>query len=307
MLRVKTFVLSMTILATSHVAWANDDVMIDLSVLNNLNSSDYYVENEPMFPVLPKRKAVPTAKHQAKPRKTPIIKEAKVVEKAKVKDIKRENIVPLAKNEEVVVVDVEPMSYPNPEVKPVVVPEIPKEVLAEEKISPKVENNVETTNNESAKIELLSPQQKEVVPVGEIMQQELPNLTNQNEETENASVSQALLVNNPTTESMNTKPKPENFNSLQFDEDEDELSAANQERIDEIVGKFKNEKNSKVAIYAYNWDNGVDSFRKKRACLNRAIEVRSYLLRKGFKNFSIKVINITEKSAKANSVEIEEL
>ena len=58
---------------------------------------------------------------------------------------------------------------------------------------------------------------------------------------------------------------------------------------------------------AYNYDNGEDVFRKKRQSLNRAIEIRSYLLGKGYKNFSIKVINITDDPAKGNVVEIDEL
>lgn len=64
---------------------------------------------------------------------------------------------------------------------------------------------------------------------------------------------------------------------------------------------------NKIAIMAYNYDNGQDVFRKKRQSLNRAIEIRSYLLAKGYKNFSIKVINITDDAARGNVVEIDEI
>lgn len=64
---------------------------------------------------------------------------------------------------------------------------------------------------------------------------------------------------------------------------------------------------NKIAIMAYNYDNGQDVFRKKRQSLNRADEIRSYLLAKGYKNFSIKVINITDDAARGNVVEIDEI
>ena len=79
------------------------------------------------------------------------------------------------------------------------------------------------------------------------------------------------------------------------------------EKIDTIIASFDDAKANKIAIMAYNYDNGEDVFRKKRQSLNRAIEIRSYLLNKGYKNFSIKVINITDDAAQGNVVEIDEL
>ena len=96
-------------------------------------------------------------------------------------------------------------------------------------------------------------------------------------------------------------------NAIVFAEDVDTLSDEQMAEIEIIVSKFKNDKGNKIAIYSYNVDNGVDSFRKKRVSLNRAIEIRSYLLKKGFKNFSIKVVNIAENSPKINTVEISEI
>ena len=49
------------------------------------------------------------------------------------------------------------------------------------------------------------------------------------------------------------------------------------------------------------------SFKKKRQSLDRAIAVRSYLLSKNYKNFSIKVVNVTDDDSKKNLVEIEEI
>lgn len=96
-------------------------------------------------------------------------------------------------------------------------------------------------------------------------------------------------------------------NQIFFEADSAELGDLNQKRIDAIISGFADPVNNKIAIYAYNLDNGQDVFKKKRLNLNRAVEVRSYLLQKGYKNFSIKVINVTDQNEKENLVEIEEL
>lgn len=92
-----------------------------------------------------------------------------------------------------------------------------------------------------------------------------------------------------------------------FDDGSYELSNQDKKQIDEVISTFEDAKANKIAIYAFNFDNGEDVFRKKRLSLNRAIEVRSYLLGQGYKNFSIKVVNITEDNGKSNRVVIEEL
>ena len=306
MLRAKTIIISLATFAISGIAFADDGVVVDLSVLNNLNSS-YYVESEPMFPVLPKRKVAPAAKQFSK---KPVLNKKKTVKSDK---IKKEELKPLDKpKEEIVIVDVEPVSYPQLEAKPNLNSEAEAIKNIENERLPKIENIVEPTSNESAKVDLSGDKQNEAVIADEVpAAQTRPLIDAQpiaNTLKENP-VNTALLVDDQTSRGENVVApvEPQNSNALQFAEDEDELSADNQEKIDEIIAKFKNEKNSKVAIYAYNLDDGVDSFRKKRASLNRAIEVRSYLLRKGFKNFSIKVVNIAEKSSKVNTVEIEEI
>ena len=92
-----------------------------------------------------------------------------------------------------------------------------------------------------------------------------------------------------------------------FAEGSSELDDLSKEKIDAIIASFDNAGANKIAIMAYNYDNGQDVFRKKRQSLNRAIEIRSYLLAKGYKNFSIKVINITDDAARGNVVEIDEI
>lgn len=96
-------------------------------------------------------------------------------------------------------------------------------------------------------------------------------------------------------------------NDILFAEDSDVLDEASQRKLDAIVAGFENPTVNKIAINAYNLDDGVDVFRKKRLNLYRAIAVRSYLLNKGYKNFSLKVITITEDAGKKNRVMVEEL
>lgn len=94
---------------------------------------------------------------------------------------------------------------------------------------------------------------------------------------------------------------------LLFEPDVSELSPAQQQQVDEIIASFKDASKNKIAIIAYNQDNGVDSFRKKRLCLDRVVKIRSYLLQKGYKDFAVKVINVDSSSDRANVVEIEEM
>ena len=121
----------------------------------------------------------------------------------------------------------------------------------------------------------------------------------------------AIKSSEDTVSSEAHKPILEQNNprssEIVFEDGISELTSEQMSQIDNIVGHFNNSIGNKVAIYSYNVDDGIDTFKKKRVSLNRAIEVRSYLLRQGFKNFSIKVININSDSDKINTVELEEI
>lgn len=95
-------------------------------------------------------------------------------------------------------------------------------------------------------------------------------------------------------------------NNILFADGVSELTEAQKTQIDTVISRFEDPKNNKIAIFSYNYDDGEDVFRKKRTSLNRAVEIRSYLLGKGYKNFSIKVINVDEAS-KDNLVMVDEL
>lgn len=92
-----------------------------------------------------------------------------------------------------------------------------------------------------------------------------------------------------------------------FAADSYELDEEDKAQLDKLVASFENPHANKIAIFAFNIDDGKDVFRKKRLSLNRAIEVRSYLLGKGYKNYSIKVVNLEDANGKENKVIVEEL
>lgn len=114
-----------------------------------------------------------------------------------------------------------------------------------------------------------------------------------------------LIDNNQST--VSKEQMQQHMSEIFFMPDNDELNEENKQKVDNIISSFENAKENKIAIYSFNLDDGEDSFRKKRISLNRAIAVRSYLLGKGYKNFSIKVVNLDEANGKENSVRIEEL
>lgn len=96
-------------------------------------------------------------------------------------------------------------------------------------------------------------------------------------------------------------------NIIVFDGEETTLTESDKERIIKLVSTFENPGQNKIGIFSYNLDNGEDVFKRKRQSLSRATEVRSFLISKGYKNYSIKVVNVDESSDKVNTVEIVEI
>ena len=111
------------------------------------------------------------------------------------------------------------------------------------------------------------------------------------------------LIPQPAQKASVTIEKDE----IRFAEGSYEISEENAQKILNLIATFENPQQNKIAIYAYNYDNGENSFKKKKLSLDRATEIRSLLLNKGYKNFSIKVINVTDSPDKSNLVEIEEI
>ena len=114
------------------------------------------------------------------------------------------------------------------------------------------------------------------------------------------------VLNNNVPEE--TPPEPEKVsNAIKFDAESAELTEADKQQIDAIMAGFEDAVNHKVAITAYNLDDGKEVFYRKKQSLDRAIAIRSYLLSKGYKNYSIKVINIPAGDERVNTVDVVEL
>ncbi len=272
-------------------------VMVDLSVLDGLsNAPAAYAPaaSEPLFPIVkkaPKVKKVskPVAKKN-KPAVKVEVKEAKpVMVKEEPKGAVEEKVtipqqIPFVESTEpVVVVDVEP----SPEPKEAEKAEPQSSVDSALQAAPAVVENAPAPTEEAPKAEVASPEPKVV-------------------EKSTEPQAPALLVEDTPADVNLPSPQAVN-NKLTFAADVDELSDEQKSQIDGIIASFKDAKNNKIAIYAYNLEDGEDAFKRKRLSLNRAVEVRSYLLPKGYKNFSIKVINVDTASGKGDTVEIEEL
>ena len=115
-----------------------------------------------------------------------------------------------------------------------------------------------------------------------------------------------IETQNHTSADMPSSKAQKISNDLLFAEGESDLTPAQEQQLDSILSNFKDAKNSKIAIVAYNLDNGTDTFLRKRNSLNRAVNIRSYLLKKGYKDYSIKVINVEDGDPRINTVNISE-
>ncbi len=270
------------------------DVMVDLSVLDELDAP-YTNELKPLFPVMSKKTDAQTKKTTKKNTKS----SKKISKKHKVK-----NPVKMVKplDADAVVVDVEPVEPVN------------KPVKVEKTIS---QPTVQTTPEVTEQAETIAPVVEElpnvaVIEVEDKVQSlesvgDAPAITEKS--TEEVNIVTDTKVAEPKEELL-VKEEPkvvETSNYIKFAGDADELNDEQMVQIDSIVSTYKNTPKNKIAIYSYNLDNGVDSFKRKRISLNRAVNVRSYLLKKGYKNFSIKVININNASGKQNTVELQEI
>lgn len=255
------------------------DVMVDLSVLDDLDTP-YNIDSKPLFPVLDKeaikKKIVKPKVEVKKANVEPVVKDDTKF-KAPIVEIK-----PL--DDDIVVVDVEPVSKPRQPDKATVIYQ-PKPVKA--KPEPAVVEQPKPVEAKPEPVVVEQPKPVEAKPEPVVV----PPV-----ETKDSK----LLIEEP-------KAVTKADNVIKFAEGVDELNEEQKVQISAIVAKYQNGPKNKIAIYSYNLDDGVDSFKKKRISLNRAVEVRSYLLKKGYKNFSIKVININSVSDKLNTVELKEI
>lgn len=312
-----------------------DDVYVNLSVLDNLEGSvSPNINQGPLFPVISSSTPKSVKKAVASKKKTEKKSQKKKVELPKKSDIaiKIEKKEELPKPEKTIS---EPEKIPfrtvvteDKEEKIQAAPSVPVKTETISTVEQPIKEEVPTSNENQKTVAPETPVSDETKAVT-MPQADLPN---ENISTQ-AATSQPV-VENPLqtalekmveetsklpaqTEPVEEKPsllvktqestETSVGEEIYFAEGEDELVPENEAQIDNIINRFENAKENKIAILSYNLDNGEDSFRKKRMSLNRAVAVRSYLLGKGYKNFSIKVVNLDEANGKENSVRIEEL
>lgn len=331
---IKVWTIS-ALVSLSVCAYANaqtePDVYVDLSALDELSGTGSpVIHTEPLFPVVTARQA---AEEKAKPAKKAVRKKAKpaaakpVVKKEKAKPEVKVEVVEKAPAEQPksepaasVVQPAAPAPVAEPEVKAQPVAEVepvvpaaktePAVVLTEAEptkpsAEPQSENKAKPVDDEVVVVDvepLANPVKVvDVEPVSPAKAQP----TAEEKTTDPAAKTEAPSADNqPQAAAEVKKPAPGRF---AFDADVSDLNDAQKAQLDNLVNGFENPAVNKISILAFNLDDGVDTFKKKRLSLNRAIEIRSYLLQKGYKNFSIKVINVDSSSDKVNTVEVEEL
>ena len=306
---------------------AEEGVYVDLSVLNSLPATDFsgpQFSSQPLFPEVKKaaRPQVPSVKPKkvrkaAKKKQKTVVNKVEVVEKVTV-PAKPQIVVP-AVNEKAKTpqpVQITDTSANREVIAKVASPEKTSEVSVQ-KPADDMPFQTEATPAvvENPLPAVVAPVKNEELPASEpvhenVMEAAVPAETKTPDEATEAvaKVSPAEEAPVQSLISDHQEPKlPVSENSILFEEGLDELNDTQKQQVDEIIRKFENPEKNKIMILSYNYEDGKDSFKKKRISLNRAIEVRSYLLGKGYKNFSIKVINISGDAEKRNLVEIEEL
>lgn len=309
---------------------AADDVYVDLSVLNNLQPGDsLFVETQPLFPVVTKA-PVQKAAVKKKYKKQKSKKKQESTVKVEVLDEKPA--------EPAIVIAPQVPEIPQPlaekeQLEPVVTPEITSDVLPQAEPEDKREDvaDVNISATEEAQIspvaeeskteevaEEIQPSSEEntlPAPVEESVAAAEETVVPENGETpenataveENVNLENGENAIQPLIPETPAEPQAETDGQIYFEDDSFVISSENAEKITSLINSFEDPAKHKIAIYAYNFDNGENSFKKKKLSLDRATEIRSLLLNKGYKNFSIKVINVTDDADKRNLVEIEEI
>lgn len=307
-------------------AQAADDVYVDLSVLNNLQPGDsLFVETQPLFPVVKKAPVKKTVRKKKTPKKT-VAPAKPVAEKTPAPKKEEKAIAILPQAPEIP----QPLAEAKPEpvkpANPITVAD-DREPVRETVADVDVVRPAETDNgkalSEPKSEEVSKPAAALIEPAAKVEPAKTEVSVPAAEETAKAPEKAAAVQeaeNVPAAETEEKKEiKPllpvgdkmpaaaEAGRQIFFADDSFEISPENADKIISLIETFEDPRKHKIAIYAYNYDNGENTFKKKKLSLDRATEIRSLLLNKGYKNFSIKVINITDNPEKRNLVEIEEI
>lgn len=304
-----SFISSLTLAGQVNAA---DDVYVDLSVLDNIpQDSIGFVASQPLFPEV-KKQNKPIQHKFKKAKKRP---QKKVIQQPKEVTLAEKALQPVAedvqKQAEPKIVNpfnekaqiAEPQNLLPESIKEDAINPISAEVKSIQKGAAESNPTLETKELPEENNEIIKEEQEEknLVTTSEAEKQAT-------EQTENVSENILSAVKPmEQKEASEVVLQPKEIYALSFDEDSYELTPEAMQKLDKIAQLFDSERKKKISIKAYNYDNGTESFRKKRNSLNRATEVRSYFLNHGFKNFSIKIINTTADNEYKDTVEIEEI
>ncbi|MDO5386256.1 MAG: OmpA family protein [Pseudomonadota bacterium] len=281
-------------------ACAEDDVYVDLSVLNSLQAAAPAAVVQPLFPDV-KNAPAPKKPRAVKRKKTEKRQEVKLPE-VKAEAMKAEDKV---------------------EMKAEAAPQPDKTETSAAETVPAVDsakNNLDTLRQAIAENSIRKEPVAAETPAAETaVSAEMPADASLPVETAVVPVENtAVVVDDKSGESLSealnnnvpaeTQLEPEKVsNAIKFGAESSELTEADKQQIDAIMAGFEDAVNHKVAITAYNLDDGKEVFYRKKQSLDRAIAIRSYLLNKGYKNYSIKVINIPAGDERVNTVDVVEL
>ena len=313
-------------------AQAADDVYVDLSVLNNLQPVDsLFVETQPLFPVVKKAPVKKTVRKKKTPKKT-VAPAKPFAEKTPAPKKEEKAIAILPQAPEIP----QPLAEAKPEpvkpANPITVAD-DREPVRETVADVDVVRPAETDNgkalSEPKSEETSKPAAALIEPAAKVEPAKTEVSVPAAEETAKAPEKAAAVQEAESVPAAETAPaaEPEEKKEIKpllpvgdktpaaaevgrqifFADDSFEISPENADKIVSLIETFEDPRKHKIAIYAYNYDNGENTFKKKKLSLDRATEIRSLLLNKGYKNFSIKVINITDNPEKRNLVEIEEI
>ncbi len=272
-------------------AWA-DDVVIDLSVLDALDDGNPLMDDSSLVPLpKPEIKSLPKVSTNVEKKVNynknasvkkiiplPEVKPSLNVQKTKVKETTRHK------------------SLSNPEKvsgKQDVSSQKIKETLPQQ-----IKISSETTGkNTDDQIIIENNKSTEQFIQTEIKQSVVDKKISENKEEK--SLPPLIPVDDETIEDETNKE-----NQIIFADESDRLSLENIDKLSDFANSFELPGENKIIISAYNFEeNNQNSFKSKRLNLNRAVAVRSYFMKHGYKNFSIRIVN-TENPNKKNVTEI---
>lgn len=338
------FMLGLSLILSSAPSFAEDDVYVDFSVLDALGDNNSpVINNGPLFPIVKsvenKAKKTPSIKKVQQKKASKAVAKKVTPKKNKKENKKKEDSIKIPQKESVKIEVKKTEPQPvlekklNPEAntanqkKSEVIPtDSPFKTETIEAVQDKI--SAAPIDPVDVKTEKLPENVKEVImepvnghtPIPETKQKQVENnqilttaIDSLEEKVDEQKSAEKVIPVSKSQEKVeplidkNEVPADVKVSSdIVFTPDSAELTEENKKQLDKIIASFEDIQKNKISIFSFNEDDGNDVFRKKRLCLDRAIAVRSYYLAKGYKNYSIKVVNVDADSGLQDIVRVEE-